>query len=155
MGPVAESCAVARVKLALHLMSGSAANAICGGDPHRAPLEARAHARDQIDSRGAREISFFTRNLESYGEKAHWKPRALKTYDQRRGPVMNVRENVHQLIDALPEERLADVRDYIADLQGGDTALDSATAAAVEEGLDDIRNGRTISLADYQRTRGL
>ena len=68
---------------------------------------------------------------------------------------MNVRENVHQLIDALPEERLADVRDYIADLQGGDMTLDSETADAVEEGLDDIRNGRTISLDDFRRTRGL
>jgi hypothetical protein len=68
---------------------------------------------------------------------------------------MNVREDVHQLIDALPEERLGDVRDYIADLQGGDTTLDTGTVAAIEEGLDDIRNGRTISLADYRRTRGL
>jgi hypothetical protein len=68
---------------------------------------------------------------------------------------MTVRENVHQLIDALPEERLADVRDYVADLQGQDTALGPDTTAAIEEGLDDIRNGRTISLADYRRTRGL
>jgi hypothetical protein len=68
---------------------------------------------------------------------------------------MTVRENVHNLIDALPEERLADVRDYIADLQDEDTALSPDTTAAIEEGLDDIRNGRTISLADYRRTRGL
>jgi PHD/YefM family antitoxin component YafN of YafNO toxin-antitoxin module len=68
---------------------------------------------------------------------------------------MTVRENVHQLIDALPDERLADVRDYIADLQDEDVTLSPETAAAIEEGLDDIRNGRTISLADYRRTRGL
>jgi hypothetical protein len=68
---------------------------------------------------------------------------------------MTVRENVHQLIDALPEERLTDVRDYIADLQDEDTTLSPATAAAIEEGLNDIRNGRAISLADYRRTRGL
>jgi hypothetical protein len=71
------------------------------------------------------------------------------------GFVMTVRENVHQLIDALPDERLADVRDYIADLQDEDATLSPETAAAIEEGLDDIRNGRTISLADYRRTRGL
>jgi PHD/YefM family antitoxin component YafN of YafNO toxin-antitoxin module len=70
-------------------------------------------------------------------------------------PAMTVREDVHQLIDALPEERLADVRDYIADLRDEDTTLSPETAAAIEEGLDDIRNGRTISLADYRRTRGL
>ena len=68
---------------------------------------------------------------------------------------MTVRESVHNLIDALPEERLADVRDYIADLQDEDVALNPDTTAAIEEGLDDIRNSRTISLADYRRTRGL
>jgi hypothetical protein len=70
-------------------------------------------------------------------------------------PTMTVRENVHQLIDALPEERLADVRDYIADLQDEDVTLGPETTAAIEEGLDDIRNGRTVSLADYRRIRGL
>lgn len=68
---------------------------------------------------------------------------------------MTVREDVHQLIDALPEECLADVRDYIADLQDEDATLSPETAVAIEEGLDDVRNGRTISLADYRRTRGL
>ena len=68
---------------------------------------------------------------------------------------MTVRENVHQLIDALPEERLADVRDYIADLQDEDTTLSPEIAVAIEEGRADIRNGRTIPLADYRRTRSL
>ena len=68
---------------------------------------------------------------------------------------MTVRENVHQLIDALPEDRLADVMDYLADLQDEDATLSPETIAAIEEGLDDIRNGRTISLTDYRRTRGL
>ncbi len=68
---------------------------------------------------------------------------------------MTVRENVHQLIDALPEDRLADVLDYLADLQDEVAPLSPETTAAIEEGLDDIRNGRTISLTDYRRTRGL
>jgi len=70
-------------------------------------------------------------------------------------PAMTVRENVHQLIDALPEDRLADVMDYLADLQDEDATLSPETIAAIEEGLDDIRNGRTISLTDYRRTRRL
>ena len=70
-------------------------------------------------------------------------------------PAMTVRENVHQLIDALPEERLADVRDYIADLHDEDAVLSPDTTTAIQEGLDDIRSGRTIALADYRRTRGL
>jgi len=68
---------------------------------------------------------------------------------------MTVRENVHQLIDSLPEDRLADVLDYLADLQDSDARLSPETQAAIEEGLDDIRNNRTISLGDYRKTRGL
>jgi hypothetical protein len=68
---------------------------------------------------------------------------------------MTVRENVHRIIDALPEEHLADVLDYLADLRDQDAALSSETKAAIDEGLDDIRNGRTISLEEYRRTRGL
>ena len=68
---------------------------------------------------------------------------------------MTVRENAHQLIDTLPEDRLPDVLDYLADLQGTDSSLNPETQAAIKEGLDDIRNGRTISLEEYRRTRGL
>ena len=67
---------------------------------------------------------------------------------------MTVRENVHQLVDTLPEDRLADVLDYLAELH--DTGQISAeTGAAIQEGLDDIRNGRTITLDEYRQTRGL
>ena len=68
---------------------------------------------------------------------------------------MNVRENVHQLVDALSEDRLADALDYLADLNDSDETLSADTKAAVEEGLADIKNGRTISLKEYRRTRGL
>jgi hypothetical protein len=73
----------------------------------------------------------------------------------KRGLPVTVRENVHQLIDTLPEDRLADVLDYLADLQDEDASIGSATKAAIEEGLNDIRSGRTISLSDYRRLRGL
>ena len=68
---------------------------------------------------------------------------------------MPVRDNVHQLVEALSEDRLADVLEYLADLQDTDASLSPETQAAIEEGLDDIRNGRTISLEQYRRTRGL
>jgi hypothetical protein len=71
------------------------------------------------------------------------------------GPAMSVRENVHQIIDALPEDRLANVLEYLADLRDEEDSIGPETKAAIEEGLDDIRNGRTIALADYRRTRGL
>jgi hypothetical protein len=68
---------------------------------------------------------------------------------------MTVRENVHQLVDTLPEERLADVLDYLTELQDGDEPLSSETKAAIEEGLEDLRHGRTITLEEYRRTRGV
>ena len=72
-----------------------------------------------------------------------------------RPPIMTVRENVHQIVDTLPDERLEDVLDYLAELSEPDQPLSAETRAAIEEGLDDIRNGRTISLDEYRRTRGL
>jgi len=67
---------------------------------------------------------------------------------------MTVRENVHQLIDTLPEDRLADVFDYLANLSDTDD-ISAETEAAIEEGLGDIRAGRTITIEEYRRTRGL
>jgi predicted transcriptional regulator len=67
---------------------------------------------------------------------------------------MTVRENVHQLVDSLPEDRLADVLDYLADLNDTED-VSAETQAAIEEGLEDIRAGRTITIEEYRRTRGL
>jgi hypothetical protein len=71
------------------------------------------------------------------------------------GHSMTVRENVHQLVDILPEDRLDDVLDYLAELGEPDEPLSAETLAAIGEGLDDIRSGRTITLEEYRRTRGL
>ena len=68
---------------------------------------------------------------------------------------MTARENVHRLVDVLPEDRLADVLDFLTDLQDTDVSLSPDTEAAIEEGLEDIRNGRTITLQEYRRKRGL
>jgi hypothetical protein len=68
---------------------------------------------------------------------------------------MTVRENVHQIVDTLPEERLDDVLDYLAEISDPDEALSAETRAAIEQGLNDIRNGRTIAPEEYRRTRGL
>jgi hypothetical protein len=74
---------------------------------------------------------------------------------EERPPIMTVRENVHQIVDALPDERLEDVLDYLAELSEPDEPLSAETHAAIQEGLNDIRNGRTIGLEEYRRTRGL
>ena len=69
--------------------------------------------------------------------------------------AMTVRENVHQIVDMLPEDRLDDVLDYLAELSEPDEPLGAETLAGILEGLDDIRNGRTMPLDEYRRTRGL
>jgi hypothetical protein len=74
---------------------------------------------------------------------------------EERAAAMTVRENVHQLVDTVPEERLADVLDYLAELQDGEEPLSAETEAAIEEGLDDLRHGRTVTLEEYRRTRGV
>jgi hypothetical protein len=68
---------------------------------------------------------------------------------------MTTRENVHQLVDTLPADRLADAMEYLAGLGDEGDAFGVAAEDGIEEGLDDIRNGRTNSLEDYHRTRGL
>ena len=68
--------------------------------------------------------------------------------------VMTLLENVHQLVDTLPEDRLADVLDYLADHNDTDE-VSAETKAAIGEGLEDIRTGRTITIEEYRRTRGL
>ncbi len=59
---------------------------------------------------------------------------------------MTVRESVHEIVDSLPEDRLNDLLDYLME--------SPETEAAIQEGLDDIRNGRTIAIEDYRRLRG-
>jgi len=71
------------------------------------------------------------------------------------GPPMTVRENVHQLVDTVPEERLDEVLDYLAELGEPDQEMSAETLAGIQEGLEDIRNGRTNTLEEYRRTRGL
>ena len=66
---------------------------------------------------------------------------------------MSVRENVHELVEALPDDRLSDVLDYLAELNDTDE-LGVETQAAIEDGLEDIRQGRTIALEEYRRTSG-
>jgi hypothetical protein len=69
--------------------------------------------------------------------------------------IMTVRENVHQIVDTLPEERLDDVLEYLAEMSEPDDPLSAETRAAIEEGLNDIRNGRSITLEEYRQKRGL
>jgi predicted transcriptional regulator len=71
--------------------------------------------------------------------------------------AMTAREELHKLIDVLPEEQIAELRLYVEDLQsdGEEEELDAGTLAAIREGLDDIAHGRVMDVEEYRRTRGL
>ena len=71
------------------------------------------------------------------------------------GHAMTVRENVHQIVDLLPDESLDDVLDYLAEISEPEEELTVETRAGIAEGLADIGQGRTITLEEYRRTRGL
>lgn len=72
-----------------------------------------------------------------------------------RQSVMTVRENVRQIVDLLPDESLDDVLDYLAEISEPEQGLSAETQAGIAEGLDDIAQGRTITLEQYRRQRGL
>ena len=44
--------------------------------------------------------------------------------------------------------------DYLADLHDTDD-VSPETKSAIAEGVEDIRTGRTITIEEYRRTRGL
>ena len=68
---------------------------------------------------------------------------------------MTVRENVHQLVDTLPDARLEDALDYLAELGEPEEALSAEILSAVGEAREDYRQGRTISLDELRRSHGL
>ena len=74
---------------------------------------------------------------------------------------MSVREQLHKLVDELPEGRWTEALQLLEHLRlgnGGDwdnEPLSPETLAAVEQGLEDIKAGRTITLEELERKYGL
>jgi hypothetical protein len=53
---------------------------------------------------------------------------------------VTVRENVHQLVDMLPEGQLDDALDYLAELSEVDEPMSADVLAAVDEARVDYRS---------------
>ncbi len=70
---------------------------------------------------------------------------------------MILRQQVHHLVDELPERQLPDVAEFIRDLltAADGNALAPETVAAIQEALEDVKAGRTISLDELERKYGL
>ena len=61
---------------------------------------------------------------------------------------MTVRENIHELVDRVPDELPGDVFDYLTDAGEPDESLSAGTKAAIEEGLEGLRNSKPVWLHD-------
>ena len=72
---------------------------------------------------------------------------------------MTVREELHQLVDQLPEDQAERARGWLENLRDAADedrlALDAEALASMDRGLTDVAAGRVKSLAEYERERGL
>ena len=71
---------------------------------------------------------------------------------------MTVRDELHTIMDELPEEELLELRQFVNDLKADTEAEETVTAeswAAIREGLEDIKAGRTVSWEQGKSENGL
>ncbi len=72
---------------------------------------------------------------------------------------MTVKEEIHRLIDGLPEDQAELVKHWLEDLRNASDAegdpLDPKALASLDRGLKDIAEGRVKPLEEYERERGL
>ncbi|HLN02022.1 MAG TPA: hypothetical protein VK335_22210 [Bryobacteraceae bacterium] len=70
---------------------------------------------------------------------------------------MTVKEELHQLVEQLPERSLVEVRQFIDDLRSAvepeDESLDAETLESLDRGLADMAAGRVKSLEEYEQER--
>ena len=71
---------------------------------------------------------------------------------------MTAKEELHRLVDELPEVRLDEARQFLkrlGELEPDDEPLDAECLTSLDRGLADIRAGRVKALREYERERGL
>lgn len=65
------------------------------------------------------------------------------------------RQEVHSLLDLLPPEKLAAVRDFLEDLVGDEDELDIEDRAAMQVSVDSIETHGTLSMEEVLADFGL
>lgn len=72
---------------------------------------------------------------------------------------MTARQELHQLVDELPEDQAELARGWLQDLRDAadedGPPLDAEALASLDRGLADLAAGRVKPLAEYKRERGL
>jgi hypothetical protein len=73
--------------------------------------------------------------------------------------AMTSREELHQLIDELPDDQAELARTWLEDLRDATDPdgplLDREALASLDRGIADVAAGRVKSLEEYERERGL
>jgi NADH:ubiquinone oxidoreductase subunit len=71
---------------------------------------------------------------------------------------MTTREELHHLVDELPEEQAELAREWLQDLRDAadhdGPPLDDESLASLDRGLADLAAGRVKPLGEYERERG-
>ena len=70
---------------------------------------------------------------------------------------MTVKEELHRLVDELPESHSEELRRFMEDLRQpevDDEPLTEDDLAAIERGEEDVRLGRVKSREQYEQERG-
>ena len=71
---------------------------------------------------------------------------------------MTAREELHRLVDEIPEAELTEARGLLEELRSGSTNEDALTPedlAEIDAGRQAVRRGEYITLDEYKRQRGL
>jgi hypothetical protein len=78
---------------------------------------------------------------------------------ERRETPMTTRDALHRLVDELPEDQAELARTWLEDLRDASDAqgppLDGESLASLDRGLADIAQGRSKTIGEYERERGL
>ena len=77
----------------------------------------------------------------------------------REAPRMTTRDELHQLVNELPEDQADIARVLLQDLRDAadddGPPLDAEGLASLDRGLADVAAGRVKPLAEYERERGM
>lgn len=70
---------------------------------------------------------------------------------------MNKKEQLRALLDRLDEDQVEDALSYVSGLVNGPSAedLSSEDLTAIRRGIEDIREGRFLTLEEYEQGKRL
>jgi hypothetical protein len=68
---------------------------------------------------------------------------------------MVARDELHRIVDELPETELDAARSLLEELRNGEDSLSAEELAEIDHGREAIRRGDYVTLEQYKKQRGL